>query len=88
MQIVKFVLLFVPLFWYVGLWGSFVFDVRIITWNNPPALVDDFLGPILLLIGAPLSFVIGSIYTAYNKLWWWFGAYMILGLGLYCILRF
>ena len=87
MKIVKYILLFIPIFWYIGLWGSFFFDIHLITWNNPPALVDDLIGPILLIIGAPLSFIFGIIYTAYNKLWLWFLGYMILG-GLPLILFF
>lgn len=88
MKIVKHIFLFIPVFWYIGLWGSFVLDVHLIIWNNPPALVNDLIGPILLIIGTPLSFVIGVMYTAYNKLWLWLFAYIGFGGGLWFYLAF
>ncbi len=86
MRIVKFILLFIPLYWYVLLWDSLVFHIDIPTLNigdNYPAWVEDVIGPIFLFFGIPLSIFIGSVYTFRKKYWVWFGAYMILGCGLW-----
>jgi hypothetical protein len=44
--------------------------------------------PVILFLVTPAIFFIGSAYTAYKKLWWWFAAYMLLAglpLGMFSI---
>ncbi|GLT17765.1 hypothetical protein GCM10007938_15430 [Vibrio zhanjiangensis] len=87
---IKFIFLFIPLYCYVLVWDSMVLHLGIPRLNsdyNYPAWVEDIIGPILLLVVMPLSFFVGSAYTAYKKLWWWFAAYMILGFGFWVYLR-
>ena len=49
---------------------------------------DDVVAPIILaIIGIPSSFVIGLIYTAYKKLWWWFAASQVIGFGFWIYLH-
>lgn len=97
MSLIGKVFLIFPLLCYVHIWLVFVFNINIIPdwlFYDPQSiaptkgLLPDDLIPVLFFIGTPVSFFVGSIYTAYKQLWWWFGAYMILGLGIYCILRF
>ncbi|CAM3611579.1 hypothetical protein [Vibrio aquimaris] len=89
MTFIRYSLLLLPLCWYVLIWDSIVFNGSIPrpTINNYPPWVDGLLVPIFWLVITPLSFFIGSIYTAYKKLWWWFAAYMILGFGFWVYLR-
>ncbi|MEF1257163.1 hypothetical protein [Vibrio sp. M260112] len=76
---IRFVLLLMPLYLYILIWDSMVFHLGVPRFNyNAPSWIEDVVGPIALFVGLPLSFFIGSIYTAYKKLWWWFAAYMIL----------
>lgn len=75
------ILLILPLYSYILIWDSMVFHVGVPSISNGynyPAWFEDVVGPILMFLGLPLSFFIGSIYTAYKKLWWWFAAYIVL----------
>ncbi len=49
--------------------------------EDPPqqGVLPDSLIIVWVFFGVPLSFFVGSIYTAYKKLWRWFWAYMIIG---------
>ncbi len=82
MRIVKFILLFIPLYWYLLLWDSLVFHIdipRLSIGDDYPAWVEDIIGPIFLFLGLPLSLLIGSVYTFLKKYWRWFTCYMLLG---------
>ncbi|MBP3155250.1 hypothetical protein [Aliivibrio fischeri] len=82
MKVVKFILLFIPLYWYVLLWDGFVFKIGIPEppiGNDVPSWVESWLVPLFWFVGTPLSFFIGSAYAFRKKYWVWFGAYMILG---------
>lgn len=83
-------ILLVPLLFYVQVWLTFVFNIDVIPgWlfydtdphpEDPPpqGLLPDGVYFVFMFLFLPLSFLIGSIYTAYKKLWWWFAVYMIL----------
>lgn len=87
---VKFFLI-IPLIAYLDLLLSIVFNIQLIPdWffyntephpEDPPqqGWIPDSLIIVWVFFVVPLSFFVGSIYTAYKKLWWWFGAYMLLG---------
>lgn len=91
-------LLLIPLLFFIHVWLTFVFDVDVIPdWlfydTNPQpedlpvkGLLPDNLYFVIMFLFAPLSFFMGVIYTAYKKLWWWFGAYMVLGFGFWLYL--
>ncbi len=91
MIILRYVLLFFPLLWFLYLWLTIAFgiDTHIDGLfydsfphpEDPPSigLLPSSLIPFLMFIGTPVMFIIGSIYTAYKKYWVWFGTYMILG---------
>ncbi|HHC7384288.1 TPA: hypothetical protein ACN30P_003213 [Vibrio parahaemolyticus] len=68
------VLLTLPLLWLAYIWLEFVIQVGISLDFMPESLW--FL---LLVLGTPLSFICGVIYTYKHRKWWWFGIYMILG---------
>ena len=86
----RYVLLFIPVLWFLSLWLTIVFHVDLeidgLFYDpsphpeDPPpiGLFPSSLLILLVFIGTPIMFFIGSIYTAYKKLWWWFAAYMIL----------
>ena len=86
----RYVLLFIPVLWFLSLWLTIVFHVDLHIdglfyepspysgYPPPIGLFPIVFLPILTFIGTPIMFFIGSIYTAYKKLWWWFAAYMIL----------
>ncbi|MUK94281.1 hypothetical protein GNP80_17800 [Aliivibrio fischeri] len=93
-KIIKRILLLFPLYWFVLLWCWHVFNIPIdfgIIYDDeydgygpkPLGLIPNSLALFFLFIGTPLMFFVGSIYSAYKKLWWWFGAYMVLGGGLW-----
>ncbi len=83
--------LLVPLLLLIHIWLNLFFHLDVTPdWlfydsfphpEDPPSqgLLPSVLYPWLVFLVIPLSVVGGTIYTAYKKLWWWFGAYMILG---------
>ncbi|WP_076587979.1 hypothetical protein [Vibrio ostreicida] len=87
---VKFFLI-IPLIAYLDLWLSVVFNIQLtpdwLFYNTEPhpedppqqGVLPDSLIIVWVFFGVPLSFFVGSIYTAYKKLWRWFWAYMIIG---------
>ncbi|QUJ69102.1 hypothetical protein KDD30_07920 [Photobacterium sp. GJ3] len=91
MRLVSRFLLAIPLLWFAFLWLYFVVDIDLTpSWlfynaarrpEEPPAegLLPDDIFPLLFFFISPILFFIGSIYTAYKKLWWWFGVYMLIG---------
>ncbi len=86
------VLLLVPLYWYGSILNNLTFKWPIIplipSFDNAPAWFEHLFIPAIWFIGTPLSFVIGVIYTAYNKLWLWLFAYICFGGGLWFYLAF
>ena len=88
----RYVLLFIPLFFF-GLWWlgvDFGIDpipeglLRNDTYEysgdggKDTGLISQNLVNFIVIVAMLPGSFIGSIYTAYKKLWWWFAAYMIL----------
>lgn len=89
----------IPLLWFFHVWLSMFFGIDLISsWlfydsnpslNDPPpqGLISDSFMPILYLC-TPIFFFVGTVYTAYKRLWWWFGAYIGFGGGLWLWLAY
>ncbi|MDO6707521.1 hypothetical protein [Photobacterium sp. 1_MG-2023] len=92
-QIFRYSLLLIPLCFFVLLWLGVVFGVDIVPDGvlyddtveytgdgiKPSGLIPTSLFDLFGVIAMIPGFFIGSIYTANKKLWWWFGAYMLIG---------
>ncbi len=86
-------LLFIPLLFWGMLWLNVIVGIDLMPdgffrddWTEysgygpkPTGLVSLSWFMFIALTMMILGFFINSIYTAYKKLWWWFGAYMLLG---------
>ena len=97
----RYVLLFIPLFFLGLAWLGVIFGIDPIPdgflrddtfeysgdGKKPTGLVSQNLFDSISIVAMFPGFFIGSIYTAYKKLWWWFGAYMILGFGFWLYLK-
>lgn len=84
-------LLLLPLWLYLYVWSAYIFNINLdfgIVYDDTlyrgdgvreigliPANVMIFL----TLIGTPLTFIIGAIYTVHKKYWGWLLAYSLLG---------
>ena len=92
------IFLLIPLCFLIHIWLTIVFKFDVTPdWlfydtdphpEDPPVkgLLPDVLYVFIIFIFSPLSYFISSIYTAYNKLWWWFAAYQVLGFGFWIYL--
>ncbi|WP_425628114.1 hypothetical protein [Vibrio neptunius] len=92
-KVFRYSLLLIPLFFFVLLWFGVVFNVDMLPNGvlyddtveytgdglKPSGLIPNSLFNFLGIIAMVPGFFIGSIYTVYKKLWWWFGAYMLIG---------
>ena len=100
-KFIRYPLLLIPLIFFVLVWFGVVFGIDIIPDGvlyddtveytgdglKPSGLIPTSLFNFFGIIAMIPGFFIGSIYTAYKKLWWWFGAYMILGFGFWLYLK-
>lgn len=68
------ILISFPLFWFIYIWCISFFNM-----NINVDFIPELVWFLLFFIGTPLMWVLGSIYTFYKKLWYWFGMYMLLG---------
>ncbi|MFW7523151.1 hypothetical protein ACODM8_03270 [Vibrio ostreicida] len=101
-KIFRYSLLLIPLCFFAVLWLGVVFGVDIIPdgvlYDDTVEYTGDGLKPSGLI---PISlfnlfgivvilpgFFIGSIYTVYKRLWWWFGGYVVLGFGFWVYLGY
>ncbi|MGX9459440.1 hypothetical protein ACWU37_21150 (plasmid) [Photobacterium damselae subsp. damselae] len=71
---VRYIALSIPLFLFAIIWAIYILNIGI----NIDFLSID-LWFFWLLIGAPLSLIIGTIYTLTQKKYWWLAAYWVLG---------
>lgn len=71
---VRYISLSIPLFLFAIIWAIYILNIGV----NIDFLSID-LWFFWLLIGAPLSLIIGTIYTLTQKKYWWMAAYLILG---------
>ena len=70
----EYILLTIPMFWFIYIWLVFVFGLSINT-DYIPELIWFFT----LLVGTPLMFLFGAIYTYWKKHWLWLLTYCVLG---------
>lgn len=79
-SIIRFILLAIPLLWFVDVWCSLVFGINIdsgLEFNN--SVMFENLLFLWWFVGVPVSLVSALIYTFKRNYWIWFAAYMVLG---------
>lgn len=83
---IKHFFLLLPILCYLQVFNDLVFDIELpisfpyfFLGGDNPNIMDAIFTMMIII----LSFVIGVIYTAYNKLWLWLFAYICFGGGLW-----
>ncbi|MDN3609563.1 hypothetical protein ACFFUP_05635 [Vibrio ostreicida] len=101
-KIFRYSLLLIPLFFLGLTWLGVVFGIDPIPdgflrddtyeysgdGKKPTGLISQNLFDSISIVAMIPGFFIGSIYTVYKRLWWWFGGYMVLGFGFWVYLGY
>ncbi|KJY87794.1 hypothetical protein TW84_16065 [Vibrio neptunius] len=91
--LIRYILLAIPLLFLGLAWFGVVFGIDLIPdgflhddtfeysgdGKKPTGFISQSWFDSVSIVAMVPGFFIGSIYTAYKKLWWWFGAYMLIG---------